>query len=790
MTEYQKIENELIPLGWLPEQGDGDHIKFRKEGIPDFITVSRSIKATARALNNMYANIRRKEPGFTLGRPIKAKQNGTEEKKDDRIPDSIPEWMHPTRQVRYITPENEDFSKLTDPHAVMNINYTVLGVNDQGTEDRQGPEEVTVMIRDTEGLHEPFLVTPDDLASWNLVKCSECERILPESHMPHKDGKPVCPECAEKKRQEAIQKEQEEEKKEKKNILKCSSAAEQLNDFKENISDIVDKYKDVRISSLPEGKRKEIEDDLAKTYAKLPSKLKKMLLKEMPEMGAFLGVKDQMTPYAAWQRFLSRSLEETTLLFLANESDKDKYIYRQNLYTTSFGTRKLRSKESKKSFTVIDIIARSKQMAMHVWMNQDQAFENFSNVFEKDELLAIRLQHPGSKTYQYLVNAYTGQGKEDLQLLKDFLSEEEINKALERTKRDLQMPSGQEAMKAIQDWAYMASGKSRDDNTLTHSVLKVCVLRAVREKDEEDFEHAPAYYKARIIYNDVDYGEEGYNKLRNALLENPDPLGFPAVIRIEKSTDKEFNGIEYNNFTEDFGKTYDEVEEKTSEAHEYGFHCGDYLFSIIKDDKGVWTKYNLEDEKKYGGAYFEEIVRAFQAIAIDEEGFISRAMHEGLRRLLQDKAYSGLLKKLIIQDINFEDRDDGNFLFKILNSKDKELFDVVTPDLDTEKKKEDFVERVSDTIFTLLTLTKEKPLSQGLKNAIKRYNEENKKNEEIKKESTMIDINYLDQKNPGSANETAGGLTTRELLKELKSRGVSFDNLEITIRKTIDINDI
>lgn len=787
MTEYQKIENELIPLGWLPEQGDGDHIKFRKKGTPDFITVSRSIKATARALNNMYADIRRKEPGFTLGRPIKAKQNEPEEEKEERIPDSIPEWMHPTRQVRYITPENGDFSKLTDPHAVMNINYTVLGVNDQGTEDRLGPEEVTVMIRDTEGLHEPFLVTPDDLASWDLVKCSECERILPESHMPHKDGRPVCPECAERKRQEAIQKEQEEQEKEKKNVLKGSSATEQLKDFKENISDIVDKYKDVRISSLPEEKRKEIEDDLAKTYAKLPSKLKNMLLKSMPEMGAFLGVKDKMTPFAAWQQFLSKSYEETTLLFLAHESDKDKNNYRKSLYTTSFGTRKLRNKESMKSFTIIDIIARNKLMALHVWMNQDRVFENFSNAFEKDELLAIRLQHPGSKTYQYLVNAYTGQGKEDLQHLKDFLSEEEINKALERTRRDLQMPSGQEAMKAILEWAYKASGKSRGDDTLAHKVMKVNVLRAVRDKDQEDFEHAPAYYKARIVYNDVDYGEEGYDKLRNALEENPDPFGFPAVIRIEKSTDMEFNGTEYNNFTEDFGKTYDEVEEKPGEAHEYGFHCGDYLFSIVKDDEGVWTKYNNEDEKKYGGAYFEEIVRAFQAIAMDEEGFISRAMHEGLKRLLQDKAYSGLLKKLIIQEFNFEGPDDGNFLFKILNCKDKELFDVVTPELKTEKEKENFVKKVKDTIFTLLTLTKETPLSQGIKDAIKRYN---KKNEEIKKESTMNENNFLDQKNPGSANPAAGELTTRELLKELKSRGVSFDNLEITIRKSIDFNDI
>ena len=33
MTEYQKIENELRRLGWTAQQGKGDHIKFRKEGV-------------------------------------------------------------------------------------------------------------------------------------------------------------------------------------------------------------------------------------------------------------------------------------------------------------------------------------------------------------------------------------------------------------------------------------------------------------------------------------------------------------------------------------------------------------------------------------------------------------------------------------------------------------------------------------------------------------------------------------------------------------------------------------
>lgn len=64
-------------------------------------------------------------------------------------------------------------------------------------------------------------------------------------------------------------------------------------------------------------------------------------------------------------------------------------------------------------------------------------------------------------------------------------------------------------------------------------------------------------------------------------------------------------------------------------------------------------------------------------------------------------------------------------------------------------------------------------------------------NEELKNnENTMNDNNYLDSTNPASANAAAGELTTRELIRELKSRGISFDNLRITIVQDINIDEI
>ena len=54
----------------------------------------------------------------------------------------------------------------------------------------------------------------------------------------------------------------------------------------------------------------------------------------------------------------------------------------------------------------------------------------------------------------------------------------------------------------------------------------------------------------------------------------------------------------------------------------------------------------------------------------------------------------------------------------------------------------------------------------------------------------MPQNDILDQFNPQSNYPFLATVSTRDLLKELKARGVSFDNLAITVKKAIDINDI
>ena len=94
MTEYQKIENALIPLGWTPEIRNGDHVRFTKEGITQYITVYKNITDKGRALQNAYAEIRRAEPRFPLGRQAHM-LGGEETNTEPIVPEGVPSWMVP-----------------------------------------------------------------------------------------------------------------------------------------------------------------------------------------------------------------------------------------------------------------------------------------------------------------------------------------------------------------------------------------------------------------------------------------------------------------------------------------------------------------------------------------------------------------------------------------------------------------------------------------------------------------------------------------------------------------------
>ena len=54
----------------------------------------------------------------------------------------------------------------------------------------------------------------------------------------------------------------------------------------------------------------------------------------------------------------------------------------------------------------------------------------------------------------------------------------------------------------------------------------------------------------------------------------------------------------------------------------------------------------------------------------------------------------------------------------------------------------------------------------------------------------MPNTDFLDAANPSSPDQALAPVSTRNLLKELKRRGVEFENLTITVKKSIDMNEI
>ena len=62
MTEFQKIQNELISLGWSVQNGRGDHKLFRKAGKQ--VSISMSLSSVARN----YDNVSARAPVFRQGK--------------------------------------------------------------------------------------------------------------------------------------------------------------------------------------------------------------------------------------------------------------------------------------------------------------------------------------------------------------------------------------------------------------------------------------------------------------------------------------------------------------------------------------------------------------------------------------------------------------------------------------------------------------------------------------------------------------------------------------------------
>lgn len=131
----------------------------------------------------------------------------------------------------------------------------------------------------------------------------------------------------------------------------------------------------------------------------------------------------------------------------------------------------------------------------------------------------------------------------------------------------------------------------------------------------------------------------------------------------------------------------------------------------------------------------------------------------------------------------------GQTLFKIVMHEPREgVFTVCGPDYKDQEQYDTFQDALHSVFYSLSRQQKNEPrhvheaLQDIIDDAIEKAKPQNN--------TTMNTDNILDRTNPGSGNPAAGALTTREMLRELKDRGVSFTGLDITVRTVIDIDSI
>lgn len=141
MSEFEQIHDELVSLGWILEQGKGDHVKFNKPGNRRSITISRSLNSAGRSYKNTISNIRRQEPAFSLGKSSKsmeklaAKARAEDVRSLSQLSPTEREAVMPFLfievggAVRYSKPENFDYSKLSEEGSVMNNKTGIFEVS-------------------------------------------------------------------------------------------------------------------------------------------------------------------------------------------------------------------------------------------------------------------------------------------------------------------------------------------------------------------------------------------------------------------------------------------------------------------------------------------------------------------------------------------------------------------------------------------------------------------------------------------------------------------------------------
>lgn len=418
MSEFELIHDELVSLGWTPEQGKGDHVKFKKSGVRQPITVSRSINSAGRSYKNTLSNIRQQEPAFSLGKSSKsmeklvAKTRAEDVRSLSQLSPAEREAVMPFLfievggAVRYSKPENFDYSKLSEEGSVMNIMYIVREIVDGKGSQGFVVAGDRIRVSESNGSHE-FEAAADDFDAWDLRECPECGRSFPVNRFrPAVD--PLlpswCDDCLASARKRAA--EAMKDTLGNIDVRQSIDDADEFSGFSAGLRAELKKYPGVPVMYLPKGLRDRMNEEMDSVGEKMnfTAAQQKRFDKAMRSFG--IPTVASKTPYECWMTFL-RGVK-----FLVENAEKKKGTPKNRRDALAKGI--LNSSytlDTLGGMTVVNIVAGSGDAAVAI-MSSSQSFYNaFDDIYpEKNYCMRVRYPKGGLDQYVSCAGVHRGIG--------------------------------------------------------------------------------------------------------------------------------------------------------------------------------------------------------------------------------------------------------------------------------------------------------------------------------------------------------------------------------------------
>ena len=378
------------------------------------------------------------------------------------------------------------------------------------------------------------------------------------------------------------------------------------------------------------------------------------------------------------------------------------------------------------TFLRYDIMVKDYDTLLDIWSISSILIREMFKAHEKDKV-CFRLCCQKANVCQYLVPPVGEAGREEVQNLLASIPDKE-SEQLARAKLDTALPNWDAVLEKVN----RCIGETVDGiDGVDVNKFAVVFRLALRDCDREDFESGLPYYEIDILYDDTVISDEvGNQVLSNVCGLN---LGTPYAVSMGS-----FRSKDYGRHVECFGTFFDVVEkveetigaapaDRGSSRHEtYGWKDGQTLFKVANEGGSLGFFLGDVNEKERPDDYAEYFERL---CAMCYEFLTTDVQPDILRRALRHAVDS------VRGDVEKMSKDNRAKLLAFWGGS-----------IDFGKRAEN--------------------------------------------NNIVMDKNYLDLTNPASENSAAGEITTRELLRELKARGVSFDGLQITIKSDINIDEI